>query len=98
MGGDSWGVFVGVTPPPPSPFTSLEIPVDRLHQFLNKILSLTLHLKTPHWPLRIFNNPLGVSMNIWLFLEEHYTNWLISKVLFEIYLYLYRYLVPSKPS
>ena len=59
MGGDSWGVFVGVTPPPPSPFTSLEIPVDRLHQFLNKILSFTLHLKTPHWPLRIFNNPLG---------------------------------------
>ena len=49
MGGDSWGVFVGVTPPP-SPFTSLEIPVDRLHQFLNKILSLTLHFNTPLAP------------------------------------------------
>lgn len=48
MGGVCW-----CDPPPPlPPFTSLEIPVD-------KILSLTLHLKTPHWPLRISNNPLG---------------------------------------
>ena len=49
MGGVCWCD----PPPPPLPhFTSLEIPVD-------KILSLTLHLKTPHWPLRISNNPLG---------------------------------------
>ena len=93
MGGVCW------SDPIPPPFISLVIPVCRSHQFLYQILSL--HLKTPHWPLRISNLPLGSEYEYLTCLKQHNTNWLLFKVLFEIYPYFLKmlfYLVPSKPT
>ena len=79
------GVFVGLIPHPPPPFTSLEFPVYMLHQCRYKILSL--HLKTPHWPRRISNLPLRGEYEYLTSLERHNIHWLISKDLFETYPY-----------